>query len=206
MRAEVIPGLIITASRFEIVAAGVAEHAPHVGPLTWEEFTTPARWAAIPDLEGKVSKFECTLVTSEKVTVKVNDWYRPDTRGGEEEQIPHNHRWDSFTGHLLGDAGTGGYTELRFYRTNVDPETGRADVEMERVTHGSPTANVLEHGVYHEIPEILEPGTLSLMVCGYGEYGNWGHLDIHTGRVFRDQPVAGFKAMFAKLNPHLRPQ
>lgn len=34
---------------------------------------------------------------------------------------------------------------------------------------------------------------------------DWGHLDIATGRVRRDQPVAGFEAMFAALNPHLRP-
>lgn len=200
---EVIQGLILDEAMYEAAAAGVAEHAPHVGPLTRERFVDPAGWLNIPDLDGEISKSELTLLVGVDATVKLNVWFRPDVRGGDEDQIPHNHRWEIFHGHLL----RGAYSEIRFRRANIDPETGRADVVFEpRVTHASPGANAVEHDVWHEVVEVHEPGTMSLMVCGRGEFGNWSHLDVSTGKTRRDQPVAGFNDMLAALNPHRRGQ
>ncbi|MET9260272.1 hypothetical protein [Amycolatopsis sp. NPDC004079] len=75
-----------------------------------------------------------------------------------------------------------------------------------RITHASPTANAVEHNVFREVMEVHEPGTMSLMVCGRGEFGNWCHLDISSGETRRDQPVNGFNEMFAALNPHRQGQ
>lgn len=195
---EVIPGLTLTDSMYELAAAGVAEHAPHIRPLSREQFDDPAGWLNIPDLDGEISKSELTLLVGVDATVKLNIWFRPDIRGGAEEQVPHNHRWNSFRGHIL----RGAYSELRFRRENVDPETDRADVIFEpRVMHASPDANEVAHDVWHEV-DWCEPGTMSLMVCGYGEFGNWGHLDLSSGKRRKDQPVAGFNDMLAALNPH----
>ncbi|RSN05969.1 hypothetical protein DMC63_37805 [Streptomyces sp. WAC 05977] len=195
---EPIPGLVLDEAMFELAAAAVAEYTPHIAPLTWERFIDPARWLNIPDPDGEISKSELTLLVGVERTVKLNRWLRPDIRGGEEEQIPHNHRWDKFRGHIL----RGAYSEMRWRRTDIDPETGRAKVIAEpRVTHSSPTANEVAHDVWHEVHE-CEPGTLSLMDCDYGEFGDWTHLDLATGILRKDQPVAGFAEMLAALNPH----
>jgi hypothetical protein len=200
MNVEILPGLVLSDREFELAAAGVAEHAPMVGPLTRAKWLNPAGWLRIPDQEGEVSKDELILVASEEITVKLNRWWCPDVRGSEVDQAPHNHRWSEFRGHLL----YGGYTETRFVRSNIDPETGRADVESFEAVHDSPDANLVAHEVYHEVTDIHMPGTLSLMVCGYGRFGDWGHLDTRTGRTRKDQPVAGFNEAFAALNPHKR--
>jgi hypothetical protein len=196
---EVLPGLVLTDSMYELAAAGVAEHAPDFGPLSRAQFVDPAKWLNIPDLDGEISKSELTLLIGVERTLKLNVWFRPDIRGGgAEEQVPHNHRWDLFRGHVL----KGAYSEFRFTRTNVDPETDHADVVIEpHVVHYSPDANEVRHGVWHEV-DWCEPGTMSLMSCGYGEFGNWGHLDLATGQRRKDQPVPGFDHMLAKLNPH----
>lgn len=194
---EVLPGLTLDHDMYELAAAGVAEHAPHLGPLTWERFTDPRDWLLIPDLDGEISKAELTLEVGVSSTVKLNEWFRPDVRGGAEEQIPHNHRWQVFHGHLL----RGAYSELRYHRLDPDPETGRAEVVCVPSAHTSPEVNSVGHDVFHEV-DSCEPGTLSLMVCGPGEFGDWCHLDVATGRLRREQPVASFNTMFAALNPH----
>lgn len=149
-------------------------------------------------MDGEISKSELTLLVGEDATVKLNLWFRPDIRGGAEEQVPHNHRWNSFRGHIL----YGAYSEHRYTRSNVDPVTDHADVSVETsVMHSSPDANEVPHEVWHEV-DWCEPGTMSLMVCGYGKFGNWGHLDVTTGVRRKDQPVAGFENMFKRLNPH----
>ncbi|MFD8496312.1 hypothetical protein [Amycolatopsis sp. NPDC059657] len=200
---EPIPGLTLDETMYELAAAGVAEHTPHVGQLTWERFTDPAHWLHIPDLDGEISKSELTLLNGVEATVKLNIWFRPDVRGGEDQQIPHNHRWSQFRGHLL----RGAYAEARYERTNVDPETGRAEVLITpRVVHESPGVNAVDHETYHEVLDVLVPATMSLMDCDRGELGNWGHLDLATGKQFRDQPVPTFEAMFAALNPHRAPR
>jgi hypothetical protein len=197
---EVIPGLTLHESMYELAAEGVAAFAPHLDPLTWERFTDPTLWLNIPDADGQVSKTELTLLCGVEATVKLNMWWRPDIRGGD-EVVPHNHRWNEFRGHVL----RGAYREVRFRRVDVDPETGRAEVVMEpAVTHASPAVNTVPHEVFHEVVEV-EPATMSLMVCGRGEFGDWCHLDTATGRLRRDQPVAGFEEAFRALNPQRYP-
>ncbi|WP_410646196.1 hypothetical protein [Amycolatopsis sp. cmx-4-54] len=195
---ETIPGLVLTEAMYERTAAGVAEFPPHVGTLSRSRFVDAANWLNIPDLDGEISKSELTLLVGVEATVKLNVWFRPDIRGGAEEQIPHNHRWNLLRGHIL----RGAYRELRFRRVNVDPETDRADIIFEPpATYCSPDVNEVAHGVFHEI-DWCEPGTMSLTVCDYGEFGDWSHLDLATGMRRKDQPVAGFRTMLAALNPH----
>lgn len=197
---EVIPHLTVDDTMYDLAMWGIDDHAPDLEPLTWKRFTDPDGWALIPDTDGEVSKAELTLLNGVGRTVKLNVWYRPDVRGGEEEKLHHNHRWSTFTGYLL----RGGYDELRSRRINIDPETGLADVVVDPlVTHNSPDGNVVPHDVFHEVVRIHEPGTMSLMVCGYGEYGDWCHVDIPTGKLITQQPVAGFNDMYKKLTPHL---
>lgn len=199
---EIIPGLVLDDIDYELAAAGVAEYAPHLAPLTRERFLDPTGWRNIPNLSGEISRSELTLLTGVDATVKLNRWVRPDIRGGDEDQIPHNHRWDIFYGHLL----RGAYSEVRFRRADIDPETGHAEVIFEpRITHASPGINAVPHDVWHEVVAV-DPGTLSLMVCGRGEFGNWSHLDVDSGQLIHEQPVKEFDAMFAALNPHCRGQ
>jgi hypothetical protein len=191
----VAPGLALDHDMYELAADAIATRVPHLGPLTFDEFITPARWACIPDDEGKLSKAETVLTRSRHLTVKLNIWFREDLRGGA-APVPHNHPWETFTSYILG----GGYSEHRWH---LDP-VGNI-VETLGVEHHGPTANQVDDGVYHEVAAVHEPGrTMSLMVCGTGHRGNWGYLDLATGAHRAMQPVAGFEAMFAALNPHLR--
>lgn len=203
---DIIPGLDLDHDMYELAAAGIAEHAPDLDRLTWERFTDPHDWLLIPDLDGEISKAELTLkVVPDQTPVpgfvgdrKLNVWFRPDIRGGAEEQIPHNHRWSVFHSHLL----RGAYSELRYRRASIDPETGTADVVIEpSALHATPEVNAVAHDVFHEV-DWCEPGTMSLMVCGPGRFGDWCHLDVATGQTRHDQPVASFNAAFAALNPH----
>jgi hypothetical protein len=201
MTTPILPGFTVDQTMYETAANGIATLAADLAPLTWDKFTAPASWLLIPDEQGEISKAEMILTCSVQRTVKLNIWYRPDVRGGA-KIVPHNHRWDTFCGNLL----LGGYDEDRYTRTAVDAATGRAHVEAELgVTHDTATANEVPHDVFHEVTRVHEPGrTMSLMVCGRGEFGNWCHLDVDTGRLVREQPVAGFDDMFAVLNPHHR--
>lgn len=46
---EVIPGLVLDDTMYELAAAGIADHAPHIDPLTRERWLDPAGWSNIPD-------------------------------------------------------------------------------------------------------------------------------------------------------------
>jgi hypothetical protein len=192
---EVIPGLTLDDALFAAAADALATRLPDLAPLTFADFTDPARWANIPDDEGLLSKSETVLTRSRHLTVKLNVWFRADLRGGA-APMPHNHPWETFTSYVLG----GGYDEHRWH---LDP-VGNI-VETLGVEHHGPTANQVGDDVYHEVAAVYEPGrTMSLMVCGTGRRGNWGYLDLATGAHRAMQPVAGFDAMFAALNPHRR--
>lgn len=190
---EVIPGLVLDEEMFEAAAAGVADLAPDLAPLSWETITSASRWLNIPDDCGELSKSEMTLLNTAERTVRLNVWRRADLRGGE-KPMPHNHPWQSFTGHVL----LGGYAEARY---ELDP-AGGVLAELD-VQHASPAANVVGHDTYHEVSAVHAPGrTVSLMVCGRGRRGDWGYLDVDSGEHKRLQPVKDFAVMFAALNPH----
>ena len=200
-RIEVIPELIIDDTWYELVVAGIAQYAPEIGSLSREYVTDPDHWLNIPDVWGRVSKAELKLPWGPVGEAIVNVWQRPDIRG-REESIPHNHSWGVFHSHIL----RGAYEEIRVRRTNIDPETDHADLAFEPyLTHASPATNVVPQEVYHEIP-VVEAGTTTLMLCGPRTPEKWSHLDLTTGKRRRDQPVEGFDAMLAALNPHRRGQ
>ncbi|QIZ37835.1 hypothetical protein [Saccharopolyspora sp. ASAGF58] len=192
---EVLPGLVLDETIYGATADGMATYAPGILALTWEQFVAPDNWLLVPDDQGHLSKAELTVVKTAEQTVKVNVWFRSDLRGGD-KPMPHDHPWKTFTGHVL----LAGYDEDRWW---VDT---RGDVRADLgVRHASPAANTVDRGTYHEVTAIHEPGrTVSLMVCGPGERGRWGYLDIETGEHRRIQPVKNFDAMLAALNPHRR--
>lgn len=195
MTTTILPGLTVTDEMYQAAHAGITVYASDTH-LTWEKFTTAAAWTLIPDDRGELSKAEITLIRSIERTVRLNIWFRPDLRGGD-RPMPHNHPWRAFTGHVL----LGGYSENRYRRD----ESGDVLADL-GVTHRAPAANTVHHDTYHEVTEIHEPGhTLSLMVCGRGQRGDWGYLDTDTGEHRMLQPVADFAAMLAALNPHQRP-
>ena len=65
--------------------------------------------------------------------------------------------------------------------------------------------NSVGREVYHEVTEVHAPGgTLSLMVCGRGERGRWGYLDLATGLHRAAAPDPGFGERLRALNPQHR--
>jgi hypothetical protein len=189
---EVVPGLVLDGELYETAAAGIATHAPDVAALSWETFVRPRSWLLVPDEQGELSKAEMTVATSVERTVRLNLWFRADLRGGN-RPVPHNHPWVRFEAQLL----LGGYDEDRYERTDSG-----AVVAQLGVVHASPAVNAVDHDTFHEVRAVHAPGrTMSLMVCGRGQRGDWGHLDIDTGEAHRSQPVVGFDAMLAALNP-----
>lgn len=193
-KTELVPGLTLDEQLFEVAAAGLSADAHHLPALSWEGFTDPLSWWLIPEEDGLLSKAELTLVKGAAETVKLNVWFRGDVRD-RGRPMPHNHPWDSFTGHVLA----GGYSEDR-YGLDTDPELG--------IAHVGPVRNVVPQSVFHEVREIHEPGrTLSLMTCSTGRRGDWGYLDIDTGGYVANsdyQPVADFSALLMALNPQHR--
>ncbi|MCL7377012.1 hypothetical protein [Streptomyces sp. 35G-GA-8] len=105
---EITPQFTVTEGIFEAAAAGIAAHAPDVGPLEWERFTAPGGWLLILDDQGELSKAEMSLLVTAERTVRLSVCVRPDLRGGQ-KPMPYNHPWSSFTGHVL----LGGYAEDR---------------------------------------------------------------------------------------------
>jgi hypothetical protein len=191
-----IPGLTLTDNQYELAASAVAQHAPDLGPLTREAFLDLPKWCLVPDDRGELSKAEYTLLATEDRTAKLNLWYRADTRGGV-KPLPHNHRWQRFTSHIL----SGGYDEDRYDLRDDE----RAPVASASVSHVAGRSNTVLHDTYHEVVAIHDPGaTMTLMACGYGRFGDWCHLDVDSGRLVKGQPVADFERMFDALNPHLR--
>lgn len=184
--ALIAPGLTLDEQLYEAAAAGLLTAAPDLAPLTWERFTAAPDWALIPDESGACYKAELTLVNTIEQTIRINQWFLPDLRGGQAPK-PHNHPW-AFTSHILA----GGYSEDRY-------DAGAA-VPVEHVAGGT---NVVPRDLYHEVTEIHDR-TLSLMVCGRGLRGTWGYLDLDTGCHRPAEPDPHFSARFAALNPHLR--
>lgn len=194
-QAEILPGHLVTGELYEKVRAELAAHAGDLFPeLTWEQFTRPGAAYAIPDNQGQVSKVELVLVSNPLATVKVNGWYLPDRRAGD-RPVPHNHRWARMRSTILA----GGYAETRYRSTP-------GGVEAAAQLHTAGGLNVVDHHVFHEVTEILEPaGTWTLMICREGQPGDWGYLDVDTGRYTHNsqvQPDPRFAKAFAALNPH----
>jgi hypothetical protein len=187
-----IPDLKLTHDLYERAADGVRTHLPSLPALTREGFADLSSWACIPDDQGLLSKAEKILVRTPTLTAKINIWFRADLRGGN-KPLPHNHPWTRFTGYLLG----AGYDEDRY---EVEGQDVTATLGLR---HVSPAANTLDHATYHEVSAVHEPGkTLSLMVCSAWRRGDWGHLDVDTGRHIPLEADPDFDAKFAALNRH----
>ncbi|WP_116211603.1 hypothetical protein [Streptomyces olivoreticuli] len=175
---------------YETAAEGLALHAPALA-LGWEQFIAPASWWLVPDESGLASRAELTLLETQQSTVKINIWLRPDLRGPGGTPLPHSHPWD-FDSYILA----GGYGEDR-YRLASD---GQVHAEL-GVTHQHGGTNRFGRDRYHEVTRVHAPGaTMSLMVCGRGERGVWGYLDLDTGRHRRSAPDPTFRAKLRALN------
>lgn len=188
---QIAPGLVLDDALYSAAAAGIAAHAPGIAPLTWDRFTAPTDWTLVPDDSGAGYKAELGLLNAREATVKVNLWFTPDLRGGQ-EPAPHSHPWH-FRAYVL----LGGYSEDRY---TPDGSTVRANRGVE---HGAGGVNDVPRSVYHEVTEIHDPGrTLTLMVCGHGERGRWGYLDLATGQHRTAVPDPDFGARVRAINPH----
>lgn len=189
----IAPGLKLTDALYETVAAGVAAYAGDLAPLTWQQFTTPTAWWLIPDGTGQLSKSELTLTEERERTIKINVWSAPDIRGTD-APLPHSHPWPFEARILLG-----GYSEDRY----VLDGGGRVHAEMGR-EHTQGTANVVDRSLFHEVTGLhTAPGaTATLMVCGRGERGTWGHLDPATSTIAPPQRDPRFPEHLRALNPH----
>ena len=188
----IAPGLTLTEALYETAAAGIAYYAQDL-LLSWQEFTAPASWWLIPDGTGRLSRAEVTLTETRTRTVKVNIWFAPDLRGPDGTPCPHSHPWP-FESHILH----GGYTEDRYVLDHgqVRTEAGRQ--------HTRGTTNTVDRTLYHEVTGLhTAPGeTVSLMLCGRGERGTWGHLDPANGVVTPPQRDPHFPENLRALNPH----
>lgn len=191
-RIVVAPGLVLTETMYEAAASGLAAHAPYLSPLPWNRFVSPAGWLLVPDRHGDAYKAEHTLLASRERTAKLNLWFLPDLRSNQ-APTPHNHPWEAFESHIL----LGGYTEDRY-------TSDGAHVQAERgVAHTINDRNVIPGNVYHEVTGLQEPGgTMTLMVCGPGERGSWGYLDLSTGHHRSAEPDLHFTTRLKALNPH----
>ncbi|MGW4490467.1 hypothetical protein [Streptomyces sp. NPDC004376] len=188
----IAPGLTLTDTLYETAASGVAAYAVGFAPLVWERFTAPMSWWLIPDGSGRLSKTEFTLAENRDQTVKINIWHAPDIRGAD-GTLPHSHPWPFESKILLG-----GYSEDRYRLVDgqVRRETRREYVQG--------AANYVDRSLYHEVTELhTAPGaTVTLMLCGRGVRGSWGHLDPATGIVAPPQRDANFPGHLRALNPH----
>ncbi|WP_214103262.1 hypothetical protein [Acrocarpospora catenulata] len=186
-----LPGLTVTVRQYESAAAGLAVHAPDV-TLTWEQWTDSARWGLVPDEETcRPYKAEFTLQEHPDLLRRVNLWYEPDLRGGGAPR-PHSHPWP-FTAHIL----SGGYTEHRYTLTG-------GDLEVVEAAHRPGDANELPRDLFHEVTDLHEPETLTLMVAtAPGVRGGWGYLDPDTGRYTPAPPPSdAWRQAWRALNPH----
>ncbi|MEV4975557.1 hypothetical protein [Streptomyces scopuliridis] len=191
--ALIAPGLTLTDALYETAAAGVAAYASDLAPLAWEQFAAPMSWWLVPDGIGRLSKSEFTLTEGRDRTVKINVWHAPDIRGTDGAPCPHSHPWPFESKILLG-----GYSEDRYVLEDgqVRAETGREHVQG--------AANTVDRNLYHEVTGLhTAPGaTVTLMLCGRGERGTWGHLDPTTGTVAPPQRDPRFPKHLRELNPH----
>jgi hypothetical protein len=194
---NVIPGLVLTGAMFEVAADGIDRYVPDLAPLSFERFTDPAGWWMIPDEDGNGYKAELQLLNTTQRTIRLNRWFLPDLRGGQESR-PHSHPW-----HFAARVLAGGYTEDRFERIgagNGDQPTVREQLGIEHQAGG---VNEVPRSVYHEVTQIHDPSaTLSLMICGRGQRGQWGYLNTTTGVHTPTAPAPDFAAKLRHLNPH----
>lgn len=192
---EVAPGLVLDGEMYGLAAAGLRRHAPDVPWLTWAEFTTRERWLLVPDAnrpELPWYKAEYAVLRTPERTVKVNVWTEPDRRKGD-KPAPHSHTWP-----ILAHVLRGSYSEDRYTLAG-------GAVQTETRQHVAGGINAVPLACWHEVTEV-EPGTLTLMVCGKAGPG-WGYLDPDTGKrtPSEDDPDReAFKALLADRNPHLR--
>lgn len=192
---EIIPGLRVDENVYGAVRwEGLTRQAPHLSGLSWEQFTDPSRWWLIPGRDGSLSRAEMTLRESADETVKANVWFMPERRphGSRYKPRPHSHPWD-FRSHIL----LGAYYEDRYTLTD-----GRV-----RSTHGAGVqkgdTNMVPRTEYHEVVGVWDPGrTVSLMLCGAGERGAWGYLDLDKGVHVPARRDPRFLAKLKVLNPH----
>lgn len=190
----IAPGLTITSHQFETAAAALDVHAPDV-TLTWEAWTTPARWGLVPDEDtGRMYKAEFTLQDHpDGLLRRINLWFEGDVRGKGRPR-PHSHPWP-FRAHVL----TGGYSEARYVLDD-------GDVRQEHADHRPGDANTLPRELFHEVTELHDaPGrVLTLMVSsGPGVRGGWGYLDPDTGHYDPAPPPSdAFARAWRALNPH----
>jgi len=192
--ARIAPGLVLDDVLFDAAQAGVAAHVPGLAPLTWARFTSPGDWTLVPDDRGDGYKAELVLINTRESTAKVNLWFAADLRGGQ-QSTPHSHPW-AFDAHVL----LGGYSEDR-YTPSADGAV-RCEPGVEHLAGG---VNSVPREVYHEVTEIHESGrTLTLMVCGRGDRGSWGYLDLATGLHRAAEPDPGFGERLRALNPQHR--
>ncbi|MGW1071571.1 hypothetical protein [Streptomyces sp. NPDC002537] len=194
MQTTVIPGLTVDEPMYETAVEGLALRVPSL-TLAWEQFIAPTSWWLVPDESGRASRAELTLLETQQSTIKINIWLRPDLRGPDGTPLPHSHPWD-FDSYIL----TGGYDEDR-YRLAGDGQV-HADPG---VAHQHGGTNHVNRALYHEVTHVHAPGaTMSLMVCGRGERGAWGYLDLSTGRHRPAAPDPAFRAKLRALNPQHR--
>lgn len=186
---RVAPGLTLDGKLFTAAAAGVAEHLPELGPLTWETFTSND-WLLVPDEQtGEAYKAELTLIKSATRTAKINLWLAPDRRGGGAPS-PHNHPWDFHS--MIMDSS---YVESRWILRN-----GAVEEELD-VEHHAGAVNKIGREVFHEVTEVIPGRTLTLMVCG-PTMAEWGYIDPADGQFSAATLPPRFLDLQRALNPH----
>jgi hypothetical protein len=194
---QITPGLRLNEDMYGVVRwQGLARHAPHLGPLTWQRFTNPARWWLIPGRDGSLSRAEMTLRETPNETVKVNIWFMPDLppHSRRHKPRPHSHPWD-FRSHIL----LGAYYEDRYTLADRCVRSSHDECHREGET------SRMSRAEYHEVVGVWDPGrTISLMICGPGERGTWGHLDLDKGIHMPARRDPYFTAKLEALNPHRR--
>ncbi|MFE3381669.1 hypothetical protein [Streptomyces anulatus] len=190
----ITPGLTLTDTLYETAATGALAFTPDLA-LTWEKFIEPTSWWLIPDGTGRLSKAELTLLDTREHTVKINLWYAPDIRDANGRPAPHSHPWP-FTSQIL----TGGYSEDRYTLSSTGIQ---ANLGCE---HTQGQVNKVDRDLYHEVTALhAGPGaTITLMMCGRGERGSWGHFDPATGTVTPPERDPLFPQRLRTLNPHRR--
>lgn len=190
---QIVPGLHIDEELHGIARwEGLFRHAPRFSRLSWERFTTPTNWWLIPARDGTLSRAEFTVHEDAAETVKINVWFMPERPGEKGKPRPHSHPWD-FRSHILRGA---------YYEDQYTLHGDRVH-SVHSIGHLHGESHDLPRDVYHEVTGVWEPGrTMSLMMCGRGERGTWGHLNPDTGKHTPSRRDPKFQAHLAALNPH----
>jgi hypothetical protein len=186
----IAPGLTLTTDLYAAAEAGVAEHAPDLGPLHWDGFFSQ-QWTLIPDeITGEPYKAQLILTKSRSRTAILNLWLAPDLRGGDLSK-PHNHPWDFHSATLSGLI-----VEDRVVRVAGEL------VHTSGVEHRVGDINRVGRETFHEVVDV-DPGlTMTLMMCGPG-MSDWGYLD-GDGAFTKAVVPEGFMARLREINPHQR--